>query len=150
MSNTGIWGTLKEILTGRKTAETSDKQPEKDTLPVLISGDDIYSFTAGESLKAAEAVKHVGDYTVGPCDDIDEFYGLALYDVGEGEDVAVVEAPAEARVAVSDYVEPGDGVELKNSTALERSENHQRAIVLAHADAGERAEVELRPVLGNE
>jgi len=147
--NAGICGALKEILTGRRTAETSDNQPEQDALGVLISGDDIYSFHASESLEAGEAVKHVEDYTVGPCDDIDEFYGLALFDVTEGEEVAVVEAPAEVWVTVADPVEPNDGVTLKDSTTWKLSENRQRAIVRAHASAGERAEIELRPELNN-
>jgi len=150
MSNTSIWGLLKEILTGQRTAETSDNQPVQYELGVLISGDNIYSFTAGESLKAGEAVKHVEDYTVGPCDDIDEFYGLVLYDVGEGEQVSVVEAPAEVWVTVSERVEPNDGLTLKDSTTWERSENRQRVIVRTKAGAGERAEIELRPILGNE
>lgn len=76
---------------------------------VLVSGENIDSFTAGEALTARTGVSISGDYTVSePAADAGEFVGVVAYDVASGEEVAVIKRDCEVKVSVSETVTAGD------------------------------------------
>lgn len=76
---------------------------------VLISGEEIRGYTAGEALVAGEPVGLSGDYTVsGSAAGEGDFLGVVTYDVANGEPVALAGDDCEARVPVSEAVSAGD------------------------------------------
>jgi len=76
---------------------------------VLVSGENIDSYTAGEALDARTGVEHSGDYEVSECAaDSGNFTGVVAYDVASGEEVAVIKRDCEVRVSVSESVTAGD------------------------------------------
>jgi hypothetical protein len=76
---------------------------------VLVSGENIDSYTAGEDLTARTGVAQSGDYTVSePAADAGDFTGVVAYDVASGEQVAVIKRDCEVRVSVSESVSAGD------------------------------------------
>jgi hypothetical protein len=76
---------------------------------VLVSGENIDSYTAGEDLTARTGVSISGDYTVSePAADAGEFVGVVAYDVASGEQVAVIKRDCEVKVEVSESVTAGD------------------------------------------
>lgn len=76
---------------------------------VLISGEELRGYTAGEALTAGEPVGISGDYEVsGSAADGGDFLGVALYDVASGEEVAIGGDDCEVRVEVSEAVSAGD------------------------------------------
>jgi hypothetical protein len=76
---------------------------------VLVSGENINSYTAGEDLTARTGVSISGDYTVSePAADAGEFIGVVAYDVSNGEEVAVIERDCEVKITVSETVTAGD------------------------------------------
>lgn len=76
---------------------------------VLVSGENINSYTAGEDLTARTGVAISGDYTVSePAADAGNFIGVVAYDVANGEEVAVIERDCEVKIEVSETVTAGD------------------------------------------
>ena len=77
---------------------------------VLISGDTLPGYAAGEALSAGEPVEITGDYEVSSAEDGGPLFGVAAYDVAEGEEVPVIagDGQNEIRVEVSEVVEAGD------------------------------------------
>jgi hypothetical protein len=76
---------------------------------VLISGENVDSYTAGEALTARTGVEQTGNYTVSECAaDSGDFTGVVAYDVASGEEVAVIKRDCEVKVAVSESVSAGD------------------------------------------
>lgn len=76
---------------------------------VLVSGENINSYTAGEDLTKRTGVFISGDYTVKePAADAGEFIGVVAYDVSSGEEVAVIERDCEVKVQISESVTAGD------------------------------------------
>lgn len=76
---------------------------------VLISGENIDSYTAGEALSARAGVAQSGDYEVTePAADAGNFTGVVAYDVASGEEVAVIKRDCEVRISVSEAVTAGD------------------------------------------
>jgi hypothetical protein len=76
---------------------------------VLISGEEIRGYTAGEALTAGEPVYLSGDYEVSSSGaDGGEFIGVNLYDVASGEEVAIAGDDCEVRVEVSEQVTAND------------------------------------------
>lgn len=76
---------------------------------VLVSGENIDSYTAGEDLTARTGVSISGDYTVSePAADAGTFTGVVAYDVSSGEQVAVIKRDCEVKVEVSETVTAGD------------------------------------------
>lgn len=87
---------------------------------VLISGENIDSYTAGEALDARTPVKISGNYEVTePAADGDGFTGVVAYDVADGEEVAVIKRDCEVRVEVSEAVSGGDELIPNGSGAFE-------------------------------
>jgi len=78
---------------------------------VLISGEEIRGYTAGESLSAGEPVYLSGDNEVSASSaDGGEFLGVNLYDVASGEEVALAGDDCEVRVEVSEQVTANDEI----------------------------------------
>lgn len=76
---------------------------------VLISGENVDSYTASEALTARTGVAQDGDYSVSePAADAGDFTGVVAYDVASGEQVAVIKRDCEVRVSVSESVTAGD------------------------------------------
>jgi len=76
---------------------------------VLISGEEIMGFTADSALTLREPVGISGDMAVDSSSAGEgDFYGVVLYDVASGEEVAVAGANTEVWVEVSEAVSAGD------------------------------------------
>jgi len=76
---------------------------------VLVSGENIDSYTAGEALTARTGVETSGDRTVTEVPaDTAEFTGVVAYDVASGEEVAVIKRDCEVKVSISETVSAGN------------------------------------------
>lgn len=63
---------------------------------VLISGENVDSYTADGPIEAQQAVKITGDYTVAASDtDGEQVIGVAMYSVADGDEVAVAKEGTE-------------------------------------------------------
>jgi len=68
---------------------------------VLISGDNLRSYNASGAIAQHQAVKLNGDYQVTAVDTAgEEGTGVGLYDVQDGEDIAIAGDDTEVRVAI--------------------------------------------------
>jgi hypothetical protein len=120
---------------------------------VLISGEEIRGYTAGEDLVAGEPVGISGDNEVsGSAAGEGDFLGVVLYDVASGEEVAIGGDDCEARVPVSEAVTAGeellpDGAGEFESVATSTGSNGV-AIVQNGAGSGELADVYIYAVQG--
>lgn len=87
---------------------------------VLVSGENIDSFTAGEALSARTGVAISGDFTVTePAADAGNFVGVVAYDVANGEEVAVIKRDCEVKVEAAETVTAGDELVPDGSGAFE-------------------------------
>ena len=77
---------------------------------VLVSGETLPGYAAGEALSAGEPVAITGDYEVSSAEDGGPLFGVAAYDVAEGEEVPVIagDGQNEIRVEVSEAIDAGD------------------------------------------
>lgn len=76
---------------------------------VLISGEELRGYSAGEDLTAGEPVGISGDYEVSASAAGEgDFLGVVTYDVASGEPVTIAGDDCEVRVEVSEAVSPGD------------------------------------------
>lgn len=120
---------------------------------VLISGEELRGYTAGEALSAGEPVYLSGDYEVSSSSaDGGEFLGVNLYDVASGEEVAIAGDDCEVRVEVSEAVTANeevlpDGLGTFESVATSAASSGV-AIVQSGAASGEVAEVYIFAVQG--
>lgn len=120
---------------------------------VLISGEEIRGYTAGEDLTAGEPVGVSGDYEVSSSAAGEgDFLGVVAYDVASGEEAAILGDDCEVRVEVSEAVTAGeellpDGLGTFESVATSAGSNGV-AIVQDGAAAGEVAEAYIFAVQG--
>lgn len=76
---------------------------------ILVSGEEIRGYTAGEDLTAGEPVGISGDMEVSASAAGEgDFVGVVLYDVANGEEVALAGDDCEVRIPVSETVTAGD------------------------------------------
>jgi len=76
---------------------------------VVISGEKIQGFSAGEALTAGEPVDISGDMEVSASSaGADSFRGVAVYDVASGEQVPLAADDCEVNLEVSESVSAGD------------------------------------------
>jgi len=101
---------------------------------ILLSGDEIRGYTAGEELTRAEPVEITGDYEVGPA--TDAFAGVALYNVASGEEVALAGDDCEVRLEVSEAVEAGDALAVDGDGAFEIALDDADAVAVANEGGG--------------
>lgn len=112
---------------------------------VLISGEEIRGYTAGEDLTAGEPVGISGDYTVSASAAGEgDFIGVVAYDVASGEEVPILGDDCEVRIPVSETVTAGeellpDGAGEFESVATSAGSNGV-AIVQSGASASETCE----------
>ena len=77
---------------------------------VLISGETLPGYTAGEALSAGDPVAITGDYEVTSASDGGPAFGVVAYDVADGEEVPVIagDGQNEVRIEASETVTAGD------------------------------------------
>jgi hypothetical protein len=75
---------------------------------VLVSGENIDSYTAGEAINQREPVGISGDLEVSLSGDDGNFIGVAAYDVANGEEVAVIKRDCEVKISVNEAITAGD------------------------------------------
>lgn len=77
---------------------------------VLVSGETLPGYVANGALSAGEPVEVSGDYEVSAASDGGPSFGVAAYDVADGEEVPVIagDGQNEARLEVSEAVNAGD------------------------------------------
>lgn len=120
---------------------------------VLISGEEIRGYTAGEALSAGEPVGISGDNEVSASAAGEgDFIGVALYDVASGEEVPIAGDDCEVRIPVSETVTAGeellpDGAGEFESVATSAGSTGV-AIVQNGASASELAEAYIFAVQG--
>jgi hypothetical protein len=120
---------------------------------VLISGEEQRGYTAGEDLSAGEPVFLSADYEVSASSAGEgEFIGVVLYDVVQGEEVAIGGDDCEVRIPVSEAVTANeellpDGVGSFESVATSAGSSGV-AIVQEGAASGERCEAYIFAVQG--
>jgi len=79
------------------------------TEDVLVSGEELRGYNAGEALSVREPVGLSGEYEVsGSASGEGDFIGVALYDVASGEEIGVGGDDCEVRIEVSEAVNAGD------------------------------------------
>ena len=129
---------------GENDGEHIPNPPAEEVL--IAGGESMHTFTAATPLSQREAVKISDDYTVSRCDSMDEFYGIVPYDVGEGDSVPIIQAPALVRVRATGPVEPNSGVALVDSLTWQKDDTQRNtAIVHAYNEQNCMIELELRP-----
>ena len=78
-------------------------------IEVLVSGEEIRGYTAGEDLTAGEPVGISGDMEVSSSAAGEgDFVGVVLYDVASGEEAALAGDDCEVRIPVSESVTAGE------------------------------------------
>lgn len=120
---------------------------------VLISGEELRGYTAGEALSAGEPVYLSGDYEVSSSSaDGGEFLGVALHDVASGEEVPIGGDDCEVRVEVSEAVSANDEILPDGlgtfETAATSAASGGVAIVQQGASSGEVCEAYIFAVQG--
>jgi hypothetical protein len=105
---------------------------------VLVSGEEIRGYTAGESLLAGETVAITGDFEVTTAIDGGPAIGVAAYDVAAGEEVPVLGDDCEVRVEVSEAVSAGDSLTPDGLGTLKQAvaANDPQPLAVANESAG--------------
>ena len=115
---------------------------------VLISGDTLPGYAAGEALSAGEPVEITGDYEVSSAEDGGPLFGVAAYDVAEGEEVPVIagDGQNEIRVEVSEVIEAGDELTADGLGTFKQAGAGDGKFAIANEDAASGEIVEARAV----
>ena len=92
---------MAEVTQGEHTFETD----------ILVSGEELRGYSAGEALNRAEPVGISGDFEVSSSSaGGGDFIGVVMYDVASGEEVAIAGDDCEVYVEVSEAVSAGDEI----------------------------------------
>ena len=122
---------------------------------ILISGEEIRSYTAGEDLTGGEPVGISGNNQVSSSSaDGGDFDGVVTYSVTSGEEVAIAGDDCEVRVEVSETITAGeellpDGLGTFESVGTSAGSNGV-AIAQEGAASGELVEAYIYAVQGSE
>jgi hypothetical protein len=104
---------------------------------VLVSGENIDSYTAGADLTKRTPVGLSADYEVTePSKGSPPFQGVVAYDVSKNEEVAVIKRDCEVRVKVSESVSAGDALTPDGSGGFEVATSADSDIEVAVANEG--------------
>jgi len=106
---------------------------------VLVSGEELRGYNAGENLTLREPVGLSGEFEVsGSASGEGDFIGVVLYDVASGEEVAIAGDDCEVRVEVSESVSPGDALLPDGSGAFESvaTSTGSSGVAIAQTNAG--------------
>ena len=77
---------------------------------ILISGEELRGYSAGEDLTRGEPVAITGDYEVTSATDGGPFVGVVMYDVTSGEEVVIAGDDCEVRLEASEAISAGDAL----------------------------------------
>ncbi len=77
---------------------------------ILISGEEIRGYSAGEDLTRGEPVAVTGDYEVTSATDGGPFIGIVAYSVTQGEEVPILGDDCEVRLEASEAISAGDAL----------------------------------------
>ena len=115
---------------------------------VLISGDTLPGYAAGEALSAGEPVALTGDYEVSSAEDGGPLFGVAAYDVAEGEEVPVIagDGQNEVRIEVSEAIDAGDELTADGLGTFKQAGAGEGKFAIANEGAGAGEIVEARAV----
>ena len=113
---------------------------------VLVSGETLPGYAAGEALSAGEPVAITGDYEVSAATDGGPAFGVAAYDVADGEEVPVIAADGqnEVRIEVSEAVEAGDELAPDDLGTFKHAADADETLALANEGAASGEIVEAR------
>ena len=101
---------------------------------ILISGEEIRGYSAGEELTRGEPVEITDNYEVSAA--VESFAGVALYSVAEGEDLALAGDDCEVRLEVSEAVEAGDALAVDGNGGFEVAVDADDAVAVANEGGG--------------
>ena len=115
---------------------------------VLISGDTLPGSAAGEALSAGEPVALTGDYEVSSAEEGGPLFGVAAYDVAEGEEVPVIagDGQNEVRIEVSEAIEAGDELTADGLGTFKNAADAEDTFAIANEAAASGEIVEARCV----
>ena len=116
---------------------------------VLVSGETLPGYAAGEALSAGEPVALTGDYEVSAATDGGPAFGVAAYDVADGEEVPVIagDGQNEVRIEVSEAVTAGDELTPDGLGTLKHAADADEALALANEGAASGEIVEARMII---
>jgi len=89
---------------------TTDQGEHTFADDILISGDELRGYTAGEALDRGEPVAVTGDREVTSATEGGPFVGVVMYDVANGEEVVIAGDDCEVRVEASAALDAGDAI----------------------------------------
>ena len=115
-----------------------DQGEHSFNVEVLVSGETLPGYAADEALSAGEPVALTGDYEVSAATDGGPAFGVAAYDVAEGEEVPVIagDGQNEVRIEVSEAVEGGDELTPDGLGTVRQTVEADPDITLAIANEG--------------
>lgn len=107
-------------------------------IEVLVSGDAISGYSAGEALTAGQPVTVTGDYEVTGATEGGPAFGIAAFDVASGEQVPIIVADGanEVRIEVSEAVAAGDELTPDASGTFKQRVDANPEFTLAIANQG--------------
>ena len=125
-----------------------DQGEHSFNVEVLVSGEALPGYAAGEALSAGEPVALTGDYEVSAATDGGPAFGVAAYDVAEGEEVPVIAADGqnEVRIEVSEAVEAGDELAPDDLGTFKHAADEDEPLALANEGAASGEIVEARMI----
>jgi len=103
---------------------------------ILIAGEEIRGYTAGEDLEQGEPLAITGDYEVSGAEDGGPFVGVCLYDVADGEEVAIGGDDCEVRIEFSEALSAGDAITPDDVGTFRQAEDGDDAIGVVNLGAG--------------
>jgi len=117
-------------------------------IEVLVSGETLPGYAAGEALSAGEPVEITGNYEVSSAEDGGPLFGVAAYDVAEGEEVPVIagDGQNEVRIEVSEAIDAGDELTADGLGTFKQAEEGEGKFAIANESAGAGEIVEARAV----
>lgn len=101
---------------------------------LLISGEEIRGYTASEDLTRGEPVTLSGDKQVGSASAGGPFYAIALYDVSNGEEVALAGPGCEVKLEIAASISANDALTPDGSGAFvqaDETNNNELGVALA-------------------
>jgi len=103
---------------------------------ILIAGEEIRGYTAGEDLEQGEPLAITGDYEVSGADEGGPFVGVALYDVANGEEVAIGGDDCEVRIEFSEALSAGDAITPDDLGTFRQATADDDAVGVVNLGAG--------------
>ena len=126
-----------------------DQGEHSFNVAVLVSGETLPGYAAGEALSAGEPVALTGDYEVSSATDGGPAFGVGAYDVAEGEEVPVIagDGQNEVRIEVSEAVEAGDELAPDDLGTFKHAADGDETLALANEGAASGEIVEARMIM---